>query len=72
MFGEDRQPLLDNNEQDQVVFSIDSDNDDGDGDDDYDNPHSSKQSGRSVRFDEETQVIPPTLRSAVQSRETGM
>lgn len=68
--AESSQPLLDNSEaaEDRVVFSLE---------DDDSTVHSGRNSPqherpeRSVRFREEAQVIGPSLKSTMQSRETG-
>lgn len=67
------QPLLDNDEDDDVLFTAA----DGDSDDDFQvparlpDPSTSKTSGRSVRFEDDVQVIVPPLRSTTASREAG-
>ena len=66
------QPLL-GNDDDDVLFTAG----DGDSDDDFQvpvqlpDPSTSKSSGRSVRFEEDVQVITPSLRSTTASREAG-
>jgi sodium-coupled neutral amino acid transporter 11 len=69
--GETRQPLLggsqENLAEERVVFEADSDSDGEHG-----ALGSPKDTGRSVRFEDDIQVIAPPLRSAVHSRETGV
>ena len=66
------QPLLGNDDED-VLFS----GADDDSDEDIQvparlpDPSTSKPSGRSVRFEEDVQVIAPSLRSTTASREAG-
>ena len=67
------QPLLDNDDDDDVLFTVA----DGDSDDDFQvparlpDPSTSKTSSRSVRFEEDVHVIIPSLRSTTASREAG-
>lgn len=66
------QPLLDNDDDDVLFTVADSDSDDG-----FQvparlpDPSTNKTSGRSVRFEEDVQVIVPALRSTMASREAG-
>ena len=66
--------LPDNDDDnDDVLFNTT----DGDSDDDFQtpvrlpDPSTSKTSGRSVRFEEDVQVIVPSLKSTTASREAG-
>lgn len=67
------QPLLDHDDDEDVLFS----GADDDSDDDLQlparlpDPSTSKPSGRSVRFEEDVQVIAPSLKSTTASREAG-
>ena len=62
--GEASRPLLGDDEREGVVFSIDDDSDE--------EPLASTASRQSVRFQEDVQVIPPSLRSTTASREAGV
>lgn len=65
------QPLLNNDDDDDVLFTA------ADSDDDFEvparlpDPSTNKTGGRSVRFEEDVQVIVPSLRSTTASREAG-
>lgn len=65
--------LLPDSDDDDVLFTAG----DGESDDDFQpparlpDPSTSKTSGRSVRFEEDVQVIVPSLRSTTASREAG-
>jgi len=69
------QPLLENDDDDDddVLFVAT----DGDSDDGFHvparlpDPSTSKTGGRSVRFEEDVQVIAPSLKSTMASREAG-
>jgi sodium-coupled neutral amino acid transporter 11 len=69
--GEARQPLLSSSRErlpeDSVVFAVDSDSD-HESEELHDPPN---DSARSVRFQEDVQIIAPPLRSAAHSREVG-
>lgn len=64
--GEYRQPLLNN--RDDVVFDIDG-SDDEDSTSALEPPQASS---RSVRFEDEVQILGPPLRSTMASREAGV
>ena len=67
------QLLPDNDDDDDVLFNAAE----GDSDDGFQtpvrlpDPSTSKTGGRSVRFEEDVQVIVPSLRSTTASREAG-
>jgi len=70
---EEAYQLLPDNDDDDVLFTATG----GDSDDDFEvparlpDPLANKTSGRSVRFEEDVQVIAPPLRSTAASREAG-
>lgn len=73
--GREARPLLGTNDDDDpnLVFSApDGFGSDGDDDDDGEEeyiPHSALSGPRSVRFQEEPQILGPPLRSTIASRE---
>ena len=74
--GDIREPLLNGSRRvladDRVVFSVTDDDDDVEEDSAL-NPQSQQQdSARTVSFQEDVQVIGPSLRSTIESREAGV
>jgi len=74
--GEIRQPLLNNDSQQNLaeegpVFSVDEDSDDEELEEHSAFETPKRSSARSVTFREDVQVIAPSLRSTIESREAG-
>lgn len=65
------QPLLNNDDEDVLFSGADDSDDDIQVPARLPDPSTSKPSGRSVRFEEDVQVIAPSLKSTTASREAG-